>query len=242
MVTDVFKILDMALSFDPAGEYVLKKLDKSKQVLPDSPITRNTPGNFKEGSYLIYPILPDTVIMEKLVLAFTSAVVKSVEKEVRHVKKKRRVQVGSPLLPNSVSFTGSTDSDSAMSSRDEVEGEYSFKKSIVCHAKGTPKDYLHEDHSKHFHGAHIFPSSMQESWNRRQHQNLITDPYTSFDSFNAKRNKKDPRRINSLENGLLLCLEHHAMYDAFEYSINPTANTMKMFSFLVLMTASMIDS
>ena len=32
--------------------------------------------------------------------------------------------------------------------------------------------------------------------------------------------KKDPRRINSLENGILLCLEHHWGIDNFRFSIH----------------------
>ena len=49
----------------------------------------------------------------------------------------------------------------------------------------------------------------------------MVDPYTETNAENATRNKRDPLRINSLENGILLCLCHHKAYDTFRFSIHP---------------------
>ena len=59
-------------------------------------------------------------------------------------------------------------------------------------------------------------------WKLRGYQSLIADPYTAMTEENATRNKRDPFRINSLENGILLCLSHHKAYDTFRFSIHPT--------------------
>jgi hypothetical protein len=58
-------------------------------------------------------------------------------------------------------------------------------------------------------------------WTLRGYQNFIADPYTATNVENATRNKRDPLRINSLENGLLLCLYHHKAYDTLRFSIHP---------------------
>ena len=59
-------------------------------------------------------------------------------------------------------------------------------------------------------------------WRLRGYQSLIVDPYTATRTENSTRNKRDPLRINSLENGVLLCLTHHKAYDTFRFSIHPT--------------------
>jgi hypothetical protein len=59
-------------------------------------------------------------------------------------------------------------------------------------------------------------------WTLRGYQRLIADPYTATSAENATRNKRDPLRINSLENGILLCLFHHNAYDTLRFSIHPT--------------------
>ena len=58
-------------------------------------------------------------------------------------------------------------------------------------------------------------------WNLRDYQSLIADPYTATSSENTTRNKRDPLRMNSLENGILLCLSHHKAYDTMRFSIHP---------------------
>ena len=59
-------------------------------------------------------------------------------------------------------------------------------------------------------------------WTLRGYQSLIADPYTATSAENARRNKRDPLRINSLENGILLCLFHHEAYNTFRFSIHPS--------------------
>ena len=46
----------------------------------------------------------------------------------------------------------------------------------------------------------------------------MTDLYTIP---GAPKNKTCTRRMNSLDNGLLLCLGHHKAFDAHMYSIHP---------------------
>jgi len=63
----------------------------------------------------------------------------------------------------------------------------------------------------------------------------VRDPFTDPANANSQfaspptRTKKDLRRINSLENGILLCLEHHRDYDNFRFAIHP--ETREIFSF-----------
>ena len=70
---------------------------------------------------------------------------------------------------------------------------------------------------------------------------MVNDPFT--DPENAKnplaspstRKGKDTRRINSLENGLLLCTRHHGDYDHFRISIHPGVRmSYFLLSFLTL--------
>jgi hypothetical protein len=116
---------------------------------------------------------------------------------------------------------------------------------VICLAAGIHAPYKYSDDSNRFEGAHIVPFACQElvglsslipslfpayhvvmKWDRNTLSSLVTDPFT--DPINADcrfaspttRTKKDPRRINSLENGILLCLEHHRGYDNFRFSIH----------------------
>ena len=59
-------------------------------------------------------------------------------------------------------------------------------------------------------------------WTRRRYEGIILDPFTAPGPGDATRNRRDPLRISSLENGILLCLLHHKGYDTFRFSINPT--------------------
>lgn len=38
---------------------------------------------------------------------------------------------------------------------------------------------------------------------------------------------KETLRINSLDNGLLMCLDHHKGYDTFRFSIHPEVSLIK---------------
>jgi hypothetical protein len=59
----------------------------------------------------------------------------------------------------------------------------------------------------------------------------MKDPFTDPANANNKhagpatQSNKDPGRMNSLENGILLCIQHHADYDNFRFAINPDVRT-----------------
>ena len=118
---------------------------------------------------------------------------------------------------------------------------YRDKGCVVCHAEGTNSVYQYLDDSRFFEGCHIFPFARQSAvcsflkssssiqfniillkWTLRGYQRLITDPYTAISIENATRNRRDPLRINSLENGILICLFYHKAYDTLQFSIHPT--------------------
>jgi predicted restriction endonuclease len=56
---------------------------------------------------------------------------------------------------------------------------------------------------------------------------MVNDPFTDPENANnafaspSTQTKTDTRRINSLENGMLLCTQHHGDYDHFRISIHP---------------------
>lgn len=115
----------------------------------------------------------------------------------------------------------------------------------VCLATGIQELYEYPDDSNRYEGAHIidfayhvlvshflvlleypFHYSVTIKWDTRGCSALVSGPFT--DPANAEnpfaspstRTKKDLRRINSLENGMLLCLQHHNDYDYFRFSIH----------------------
>jgi hypothetical protein len=65
-------------------------------------------------------------------------------------------------------------------------------------------------------GMFILKSSIQFhiillKWTLRGYQNRIADPFTAPSTENATRDKRDPLRINPLENGILLCFAPHGL-------------------------------
>ncbi|KIM81728.1 hypothetical protein PILCRDRAFT_37892, partial [Piloderma croceum F 1598] len=106
---------------------------------------------------------------------------------------------------------------------------------VVCLATGIQELYEYPDDSDRYEGAHIIDFAYHVVWDARGYSAVVSDPFT--DPANAEnpfaspstRTKKDFRRINSLENGMLLCLQHHKDYDYFRFSIH--ADTHKIFSF-----------
>lgn len=126
------------------------------------------------------------------------------------------------------------------------DGNQSFKMRLVhrdrgcavCLAKGITEIYRFRDDSSYYNGSHIFPFALQDlvsflllqtsklslifiKWDIRGYANIMTDPFTHIDAGNATRNRRDSHRINSLGNGILLCLFHHKCYDNFHFSIHP---------------------
>jgi len=80
-------------------------------------------------------------------------------------------------------------------------------------------------------GAHLISLAHHKLWDAKHFPALVSDPFT--DPANADspfaspstRAKKDFSRINSLENGILLCLKHHEDYDNFRFAIHPEVKT-----------------
>jgi len=108
---------------------------------------------------------------------------------------------------------------------------YRDKGCAVCLAAGIQAIYEYHEDSDRFEGAHILDFAYHDlvshclyylltysvivKWDANQFSALVKDPFTdpaNADSQFASpstRTKEDFRRINSLENEILLCLEHH---------------------------------
>jgi hypothetical protein len=125
---------------------------------------------------------------------------------------------------------------------------YRDKGCAVCLAAGVKLIYKYCEDFNRFEGAHIIGLAYQRlvshsfsftflkpdiiiKWNSRGFSSKISDPFT--DPFNASnmlaslttQTKRDPGRINSLENGILLCLQHYKDYNEFCFSIHPNVST-----------------
>jgi hypothetical protein len=127
---------------------------------------------------------------------------------------------------------------------------------VVCLAAGIQEFYEFREDSNRFEGARIIDVALNElvsqsllfsitfltylKWDTRGYSALVSDPFT--DPTNADnpfaspttRTKKDLRRINSLENGILLCPRHHKDYDHFRFAISPKVGAL----FLPLMSSN----
>ncbi|KIM72616.1 hypothetical protein PILCRDRAFT_15965 [Piloderma croceum F 1598] len=123
--------------------------------------------------------------------------------------------------------------------RDPSDDSQSFKMRLiyrdkgcaVCLAAGIQEIYEYLEDSNCYEGSYIVDFAYNELWDARGFSALVSDPFT--DRANAEnqfaspstRTMKDLRRINSLENGMLLCLQHYRDYDNFRFSINPDVKT-----------------
>jgi len=121
---------------------------------------------------------------------------------------------------------------------------YRDKGCVVCQATAAPTPYKSREDLIVLEGAHIVPmvswqfvslsvdrpiglSIIHSQWDIHAFKLRMTDPYT--DSANVgdplasptTRSGTDGRRMNSLDNGLLLCVNHHRRYDSFQFSIHP---------------------
>jgi len=99
--------------------------------------------------------------------------------------------------------------------------------------------YMYQVDSEIFIGAHIFPLqyyklvrrssfvcsgiSQSAQWDSKGYSGIVTDPYSVPGASKSKTSRKntDTRRMNSIDNGLLLCVRHHIEFDAFLFSIKP---------------------
>jgi len=60
-----------------------------------------------------------------------------------------------------------------------------------------------------FEAAHIFPVAFENYWNDSDYGSWITELPTTGGS------------INSVQNGILLCVQVHGLFDRYEFSIDP---------------------
>jgi len=71
-------------------------------------------------------------------------------------------------------------------------------------------------------------------WDKNGYSGIVVDPYSvpgASKSFTG-RLMTDTCRMNSIDNGLLLCLEHHSDFDNHLFSIHPDVGIYMLFSFV----------
>jgi len=69
-------------------------------------------------------------------------------------------------------------------------------------------------------------------WSARDYQSKVLDPYTK-DKSRSARLGHDPLHTNSLDNGMLMCLDHHKGFDTFRFSIHPEVRSSLLVCFLL---------
>ncbi|KAG0633053.1 HNH endonuclease-domain-containing protein [Tuber brumale] len=80
-----------------------------------------------------------------------------------------------------------------------------------CVITGRPAVISGVAHWTTFEAAHVFPLAYEEHWNKSNFSHWITVPPDS----------KWHGAINSVQNGILLTRDMHALFDSYELSINP---------------------
>ncbi|KIK00616.1 hypothetical protein K443DRAFT_100028 [Laccaria amethystina LaAM-08-1] len=104
---------------------------------------------------------------------------------------------------------------------------------VVCMAQNQDDDsiYLYEVDSEMFIGAHIFPLQYYDLWDRKRYSQIVADPYSAAGASTSRNNRQntDTRRMNSVDNGLLLCVKHHIQFDAHLFSIHPETHIVTSF-------------
>jgi hypothetical protein len=127
-----------------------------------------------------------------------------------------------------------------VSKRDDAEDE-GFKERLkirdrgcaVCFAQGLPNArYEYAGDGEFFRGGHIWPLSCHQLWAKRNCASYISDPFTDPSSQPVSSTTplaSHSGRMNSLENGIMLCLFHHKAYDTFRYSIHPKTHRIYAF-------------
>jgi hypothetical protein len=229
-ISDFFHILDCLILAVNADGYKLQQLDDDHRPLAVPPIERSSAGNIAAGSYLIESTVEGGEIVQRWIPTFFDFL---------------RAGTGSPSKPKAkkARHDGSGSTASEKLDRDPTDDSQSFKMRlinrdkgcVVCLAAGIQEFYEFREDSNRFEGARIIDVALNELWDTRGYSALVSDPFT--DPTNADnpfaspttRTKKDLRRINSLENGILLCPRHHKDYDHFRFAISP--KTHKIFSF-----------
>ncbi|KAH9953389.1 hypothetical protein BGW80DRAFT_1411073 [Lactifluus volemus] len=104
---------------------------------------------------------------------------------------------------------------------------------VVCMAQNQDYDsmYLYEVDSEMFIGAHIFALQYYDLWDRREYSQIVVDPYSAagVSTSSTNRQNTDTRRMNSIDNGLLLCVKHHIQFEAHLFSIHPDTHIVTSF-------------
>lgn len=227
-IADLFELLDYVIG-TTANDYKLQKVDDTLSTLTD-PVERSSPGNIAAGNYLILPSDGGGKIFLQILDTFSNI---------------KYMEINSPSTPavKRVKHDGGESTASERSSRDPPDGSQSFKMRLVyrdkgcavCLAAGIQAIYKYCEDSNRYEGTHIIAFAYHNLWDAQRFSSLVKDPFT--DPANADspftspstRTNKDFRRINSLENGILLCFRHHKDYDNFRFSIHP--KTHKIFAF-----------
>jgi hypothetical protein len=77
----------------------------------------------------------------------------------------------------------------------------------------------------------VSPSSHFIQWDRKGHSSIVNDPYSvpGASRSSTSRSNTDSRCMNSIDNGLLLCVRHHLEFDAHLFSIHPEVGILYIF-------------
>lgn len=219
-ITNFFHMLDELLDLKGTNDYQLQQLDDKLRPLASPVVRRSSAGNIVRGIYLIDPATDGGTFSLKVVPTLCDLPPKTTRLPVA---KKAKYDRGA----------------NEKSERDPSGDSQSFKMRLVhrdkgcvaCLAAGVGLIYKYCHDSNRFEGAHIIGLAYHKLWDSKGFSSLVSDPYT--DPSNASialaapttRTKKDPGRMNSLENGILLCLQHHKDYDELRFSIYPEINS-----------------
>jgi hypothetical protein len=132
---------------------------------------------------------------------------------------------------------------------------------VVCMAANAGfTQYQYEGDSELFNGAHIFPLKYYSvvsqyslsiiislifalfQWDHKQYSSIVADPFTAPGALKSTTSRAgtNERRMNSIDNGLLLCLVHHKEFDTHMFSIHPEVGSS--LSLMTYMSNSVSDT
>ncbi|CCL98232.1 uncharacterized protein FIBRA_00226 [Fibroporia radiculosa] len=101
---------------------------------------------------------------------------------------------------------------------------------VICDAAGTDEPFMYSVDYSLLEGAHIIPLQALTLWKAQRLSEFTQDPYTHPDNLRNKQrsmNKHmDDMRMNSLENGVLLCLKHHKLFDRSAFVVRPKTHAI----------------
>lgn len=112
-----------------------------------------------------------------------------------------------------------------------IQAIYKYREDSNRYEGGHIIDFAYHNVVSCYLCSYLLTYSVIVKWDARGFSALVRDPFTdpanADDQFASPstRTKKDLRRINSLENGILFCLGHHRDYVSFRFSIHPEVRT-----------------